>query len=167
MGKQEIERKFLVVGDGWPRDNGVDIEQGYLHSSESVTVRVRIADCVGWLTIKGRPSGPVRDEFEYQIPLEDAQALLELCGNRRVKKCRYRIAHGNFTWELDVFGGDNAGLVMAEIETDSEAALARAVAQRPAWAGRDVSEDSRFHNSSLAKTPFGTWPEAERQALAE
>jgi adenylate cyclase len=152
----EIERKFLVAGDGW-KDAVVTetrLTQGYLASSPRVTVRVRVKGDQGVVTIKGATQGISRAEFEYPIPVEDARAMLDtLVENGIVDKVRYRVPCGRHTWEVDVFAGDNAGLVLAEIELDSE----DEPFVRPDWLGEEVSDDSRYYNANLARHPYRSW----------
>lgn len=149
----EIERKFLVVGDGWQADagEGLACRQGYLDSGQGVTVRVRMMGERAFLTIKGATSGLIRPEFEYEIPRPDAVELLALCGDVLIEKRRYLIPHAGMLWELDVFSGAHAGLVMAEIELESEDQRF----ERPEWAGSEVSDDPRYRNSHLARHSFG------------
>ncbi len=154
----EIERKFLVRDDGWriAADEGVACRQGYLASGEGATVRVRIMGKEAFLTIKGPSTGGLaRPEFEYPIPVADAQALLDLCGNV-VEKTRHRVLHGGLTWEVDLFAGDNTGLVLAEVELEAEA---QAV-ELPEWAGPEVTGDVRYYNAYLARHPFILWGRA-------
>jgi adenylate cyclase len=152
---KEIERKFLLRGDAWRglAGAGTRYQQGYLCTDEARTVRVRLAGERGWLTVKGPTVGATRDEFEYEIPAADARSMLERLCEHAVEKTRYRIAHQGHTWEVDEFGGANAGLVVAEIELASEGeAFAR-----PEWVGDDVTGDPRYYNASLALSPFTTW----------
>ena len=152
----EIERKFLVEGDAWraAADEGTPYLQGYLASGEGATVRVRMAGPKGKLTIKGKSQGIARAEYEYSIPAADAEAMLRtLCKGHLVEKTRYRIPVGAHVWELDVFAGANAGLVMAEVELGAE----DEAFERPAWAAREVSDDARYFNAYLARRPFTTW----------
>lgn len=151
----EIERKFLVDRAAWsPQGPGVRLSQGYLCSGPAGVVRVRLAGEQGFLTLKGPTVGLSRMEFEYPIPGAEAlQMLKELCHQLVIEKDRHREVHGGCTWEIDVFHGANEGLVLAEIELESETeAFAR-----PPWLGREVSGDPRYHNSSLAKQPYQTW----------
>jgi adenylate cyclase len=150
----EIERKFLVTDDTW-RDGspGVRIAQGYLSHDPERTVRVRLAGPDAWLTIKGITRGLTRAEFEYAIPPDEALALLALCLPAAIDKTRYRISHGNHVWEIDVFHGENDGLVIAEVELSDEAELP----EIPPWAGAEVSADARYYNSNLARQPFSSW----------
>lgn len=150
----EIERKFLVEGDGWKSiaGTGRDCRQGYLVSDGEKTVRIRILGDQGYLTVKGATDGISRMEFECEIDRSDAVSLLMLC-KIFVEKKRYMIEHKGMTWELDVFEGENAGLVMAEIELKSE----DQEFDLPAWAGIEVSGDQRYYNAYLARHPFTTW----------
>jgi CYTH domain-containing protein len=154
---QEIERKFIVVGDGWRAlsEPGIAVEQGYLSaSSDGATVRVRLAGEKGWITIKGPTEGISRPELEYEIPSDDAVYLLRnLCLGRIVSKTRYRLGQKGLVWEIDEFSGKNKGLVLAEIElTHEDQAF-----DKPDWLGKEVSFDSRYFNSALAKNPFSQW----------
>jgi adenylate cyclase len=151
----EIERKFLVTSDAWRTlATGVPCRQGYLSSAPERSVRVRIAGGKGTLTVKGASDGVTRAEFEYAIPVENAAAMLDnLCEKPLIEKTRYRIPFGSHTWEVDEFHGENAGLVVAEVElasADENPAL-------PAWVGREVSSDARYFNVNLVKKPFKTW----------
>ena len=152
----EIERKFLVVGDGW-RDQVEDetrLVQGYLTEDARTTVRVRIRGETAWLTLKGATQGISRLEFEYPIPVADAETLLrELAVSPLIEKTRYRVRHGGHLWELDVFAGANAGLVLAELELER----VDEVFERPDWLGAEVSDDPRYFNANLARHPYGAW----------
>ena len=149
----EIERKFLVVGDAWRAAPAATYEQGYLNRDKQRTVRVRIVEDAAWLTVKGASSGATRAEFEYPIPLADAQALLALCDGPLVRKLRRVVVHAGATWEIDEFQGDNAGLVVAEIELRSE----DEAFEPPSWLGTEVTHDPRYFNSNLATSPWSTW----------
>ena len=151
----EIERKFLVEGDAWKSyaDEGLECKQGYLTTEPGNTIRVRIMGDQAYLTIKGVTSGITRTEFEYEIPVPDAAKMLELCKDAMVEKMRYFIEHGGMAWELDVFSGANEGLVVAEIELESE----DQEFDLPDWAGKEVSSDPRYYNACLARHPFTTW----------
>lgn len=149
----EIERKFLVK-EGWqPQTEGVRIAQGYLSSVPERTVRVRIKGEKGFLTVKGRNEGTRRAEFEYEIPLLDAEAMLALCEQPLIEKRRFLESYGGFTWEVDVFAGANEGLVVAEIELLTE----DAAFIKPHWIGAEVSGDVRYYNSSLIHHPYREW----------
>jgi len=151
----EIERKFLPSGEAWRRlGEPVLLRQGYLCSDPMRTVRVRIEGDAGVLTIKSKGTGVSRGEWEYPIPLADARELLDtLCERPLVEKYRRRIAHAGFTWEVDEFLGENAGLVVAEIELPSE----DAVFDKPDWIGAEVSGDPRYYNASLIRFPYSQW----------
>jgi len=149
----EIERKFLVRGDDWKAAPAERYTQGYLNRDQRRTVRVRIVRDEAWLTVKGENDGATRAEFEYAIPLADAQQLLALCDGPLVSKLRRVVRHAGSTWEIDEFLGDNAGLVVAEIELESE----QQAFARPDWLGEEVTHDARYFNSSLAQRPFSTW----------
>jgi adenylate cyclase len=147
----EIERKFLVRGDGWREGaSATSIRQGYLAHSADVVVRVRIADREATLTIKGRPRGFTTPEFEYPIPNEHAEHLLELCSTKIIEKIRHRVELDGHIWEVDVFSGANAGLVVAEIELESE----DEAFTHPDWLGAEVTQDHRFKNARLCVEPF-------------
>ena len=148
----EIERKFLVEGDAWKAvaGEGLACRQGYLDSGKGTTVRVRIIGERAYLTIKGATSGITRSEFEYEIPVPDAESLLALCDGQEVEKTRHFVEYGGMTWELDVFSGRNEGLVMAEIELEAEGQSF----ELPPWVGVEVSADPRYRNGHLARHPF-------------
>ncbi len=151
----EIEKKFLLKGSEWKQlAAGTAYRQGYLSSVKERTVRVRTINDKGFLTIKGISVGAVRREYEYEIPVEDANALLdELCEKPIIEKNRYKVEHGGFTWEIDEFFGENDGLVVAEIELESEDQLF----ERPKWVGEEVTGDARYFNSNLIKHPYCRW----------
>ncbi len=151
----EIERKFLVSGEGW-RDAATAstrYSQGYLSRDPARTVRVRIAGDAAFLTIKGATQGATRAEFEYAVPLADAQQLLALCDGPVVEKIRHLCPHEGMTWEVDEFLGANAGLVVAEIELVSETQPFEC----PGWLGAEVTGDARYVNANLAVRPFSNW----------
>ena len=155
----EIERKFLVAGEYKSFATSSErITQGYLSSASGRTVRVRIRGDRGWLTIKGpsKDGGLSRFEWEIEIPLSDARALLEICEPGVIDKTRWLVPAGDgiHTWEVDEFHGENAGLVVAEIELRSDSD----VFERPSWLGPEVTGDRRYYNSMLTQHPFSTWP---------
>ncbi len=150
----EIERKFLVTGDEWREYPATRYVQGYLNRDKKRTIRVRIGDKSAFLTIKGPTVGASRHEFEYPIPVNDAQSILELCEQPLVEKYRRNVPFGGFTWEVDEFLGANAGLVVAEIELEA----VDQPFEKPDWIGQEVTEDSRYYNSNLSLTPYSTWP---------
>lgn len=151
----EIERKFLVVNDSWRKNAlGILFRQGYLSAEPDRTVRVRLEGDVGKLTIKGRTEGISRSEYEYEIPQQDAAELLDnLCLQPLIEKIRFRIEHAGMIWEVDEFYGANEGLIMAEVELESEAAQVAL----PDWVGQEVSGNPRYYNSNLIKDPFTEW----------
>ena len=148
---KEIERKFLVKGKPWEGYEGMKIQQGYIAKSHS-TVRIRTSAKKAWLTIKGKTKGISRTEFEYKIPVEDANEMLdEFCGIQRIVKTRYVIPYEGYNWEVDVFEGQNTGLVVAEVEMESEDEKP----PLPDWVADEVTFDFRYFNSKLLKNP---WP---------
>lgn len=154
---REIERKFLVRGEGWRRHahEGICIRQGYLSLEGACSSRVRIAGSQAYLNLKSATLGVSRTEFDYPIPLADAEQILgDLCIKPLIEKTRYLVRHGGHLWEVDVFAGDNAGLVVAEIGlADPDEAFAL-----PDWAGVEVSSDPRYYNVSLVNHPYKDWP---------
>ncbi len=178
----EIERKFLVTDDSWekPHIKGCQIKQGYLKNSSETTVRIRVMGEKGYITVKGRVKSAFKDtsyvkkdgdaaeknitnsknnitiaklEFEYEIPLNDALEMLELCEKPLIEKMRYKIDFMGFEWCIDLFEGDNQGLIIAEIELQTE----EQQFIKPSWAGEEVSGDPRYLNSNLIKKPFSNW----------
>ena len=156
----EIERKFLVISDAWRRRedgselDGVPYRQGYIPSEGMTTVRIRLQGDEAKLTIKGKNQGLSRAEFEYDIPISDAQQMLDnLCSRPLIEKTRYLRPQGNLTWEIDVFEGDNAGLVVAEVELESE----DQPVELPDWLGQEVSDDPRYYNVNLVLNPYRRW----------
>lgn len=156
MKNQEIERKFLVTGD-YKKEvvSSRKIIQGYISSSPERTVRVRMEDSGGYLTIKGKSSsgGLTRFEWEREISREDAENLLKLCEGGLVEKTRHIVEYENHRFEVDEFSGDNEGLVVAELELDSEEENFK----KPLWIGEEVSFDKRYFNLYLSQHPFKTW----------
>ena len=154
MGK-EIERKFLVKGDSWrAQAHGKRYRQGYLSTVKERTVRARVAGEQGFLTIKGVTVGAARAEYEYEIPLADANEMLDkLCERPIVEKTRYRLPQDDIVWEIDEFEGDNRGLIVAEVELKDE----HQSYPKPDWLGEEVTGDPRYFNSNLVKKPFTTW----------
>jgi adenylate cyclase len=154
----EIERKFLVDGDAWraAARRRERYAQGYLAGSERCSVRVRLGDGRAWLGVKGRLSAATRLEYEYPIPPAEAEELLErLCALGTVEKWRHFVPYAGREWEVDEFLGDNSGLVVAELELESEDARF----ERPAWIGAEVTSDPRYLNTALAQRPWRTWTE--------
>jgi len=151
----EIERKFLLRGEGWRAlGAGVPYRQGYLSTDPGRNVRVRLVRDKGYLTIKGITVGAARAEYEYEIPAADASEMLDkLCERPLIEKTRYRIEHQGFVWEVDEFDGDNAGLIIAEVELDEED---QAIVL-PDWIGIEVTGDPRYYNASLITNPYTSW----------
>lgn len=163
----EIERKFLVASDDWRRQatRAVRMAQGYINdmaalrdARQNASVRVRIAGDEAFLNLKSREPGRSRQEFDYAIPVADADALLKLCVGGRIDKVRHYLPQGDLTWEVDEFAGDNQGLVVAELELPTE----DTDFDRPAWLGREVTDDQRFYNLALAERPYNAWTDGER-----
>ncbi|MEH1779116.1 MAG: CYTH domain-containing protein [Nostoc sp.] len=152
---KEIERKYLVRGDSWRGlAEGRIYRQGYIATQDKATVRIRIVGDKSYLTIKGPNIKYSRLEFEYPIPVEDAQEMLEtLCERPFIEKIRYKIESGGLIWEIDEFDGVNKGLILAEVELSDE----NQQIELPTWIGEEVSDDSRYFNSNLVKYPFSQW----------
>jgi adenylate cyclase len=151
----EIERKFLVKSDSWKtqKHKSLNILQGYFPVN-GFSLRVRVQDSTAFLTLKKKSSGISRFEFEYEIPVEDATQMIDLfCADSRVEKIRHLVKFKGFTWEVDEFLGDNAGLVVAEIELENE----NEQFEKPDWAGVEVTDDPKYLNASLARYPFSKW----------
>ena len=154
--KFEIERKFLVDTAKWlslKKPEGEYFRQGYIHKEAAKTVRVRLTDNAAYLTIKGISTGFTRPEFEYPIPQSEAKDLLDHFCDSELSKTRYKVDHQGKTWEVDVFHGDNEGLIVAEIELQSE----DEEFTRPEWVTNEVSNDIRYFNSNLTENPYSGW----------
>lgn len=151
----EIERKFLVTGDDWRElAQAVRYRQGYLLADKERTVRVRTVGDTGYITIKGQSNGISRLEYEYKIPVTEAEEMLQqLCQKPLIEKNRTTIPYKGFHWEVDEFFGENKGLIIAEIELATE----NQPFDKPDWIGREVSDDPRYFNACLAQTPFSRW----------
>ncbi len=150
----EIERKFTVDPALLRLENGTKIKQGYLPTTNKTAMRVRIADQHAFLTIKGTNQGATRSEFEYPIPLSDAHQIIEeLCKRPFIEKTRYLQEYAGNQWEIDVFEGENQGLMMAEVELESEDQQV----EIPPWAIREVTGDLRYYNSNLVRNPYKDW----------
>lgn len=153
---QEIERKFLVADDGWRQhaDAGRHLRQAYIAETQRAVVRVRVEERArGWLTIKTAEPGLSRHEFEYAVPLSDAQALIALSTGSVLDKTRFHVPHAGRRWEVDVYAGENEGLTLAEIELESEIAEVA----MPPWIGAEVTGDARYYAVRLAHEPFRSW----------
>ena len=152
----EIERKFLVDHEKWQqvvKPAGTHYRQGYLLDDDHRTIRIRVTDKQGYITFKGATTGITRKEYEYKIPVEDGNELLNGFAISEVEKIRYRIEFTGKLWEVDVFAGDNAGLIMAEIELQHETEEF----EHPGWVTIEVSDDERYYNSNLAVNPYKKW----------
>ena len=151
----EIERKFLLKNSDWkrPESKGIEIIQGYLNSNKNRTVRIRVKGEIGLITVKGKTINASRKEYEYQIPLEDAKEMLQLCEQPIIEKVRFEIQHNQKIWEVDEFKGINEGLVLAEIELDDEDEKF----ELPNWIGEEVTLDTRYYNSNLIENPYSQW----------
>jgi CYTH domain-containing protein len=151
----EIERKFLVKKDQWqPPHQGKIYRQGYIHTHSRNTVRVRVVGDQGYLTLKGKTTGSTRREFEYLIPVKDAEEMLDtLCDRPLIEKIRYKITIDGFCWEVDQFLGDNEGLLLAEIELQTE----EQTISLPSWIDQEVTDDLRYYNVNLVQNPYKNW----------
>ncbi|CAH0179801.1 Inorganic triphosphatase [Pedobacter sp. Bi27] len=155
MGK-EIERKFLIDHQRWvnlSKPEGKLFRQGYLLTDKNKTIRVRVTETKGFLTIKGQTIGATRMEYEYEIPVAEATELLDNFSLSELSKVRYEIPFSGKLWEVDVFLGDNKGLIVAEIELDSE----DEIFTLPDWVSREVTEEEKYYNSNLTVKPFKDW----------
>jgi adenylate cyclase len=153
----EIERKFLVKNDSWLNEvkRAKVIEQAYLHADEKKSIRVRIGE-KAFICVKSPTEGLKRKEWEYQIPIEEAMEMMETCGKKIIKK-RHFVYHEGFTWEIDVFQGDNEGLIVAEIELPAE----DTAFPMPSWAGKEVTTEDKYLNMNLVNNPYKNWPKDE------
>jgi len=159
MGK-EIERKFLVQeDDAWQQVEGTIYRQGYLNTTKERTVRVRTIDDIGYLTVKGVTKGATRLEFEYEIPVEEGRQMLEeLCERPLIEKTRRKIEWDGLIWEVDEFFGENEGLIIVEVELESE----EQNFTKPPWAGQEVTREPRYFNANLVDNPYSQWPEDQK-----
>lgn len=151
----EIERRFLLNNDRWREQAGVPklLKQGYLSVKKECTMRVRIVENQAWLTIKGFISDVSRSEFEYEIPLADGQQIFDTLCPFKMEKHRYQIEYQGYLFEIDEYFGDNAPLIVAEIELPSE----DSPFARPDWLGEEITADGRFTNAYLSKHPYSLW----------
>tara|TARA_B100002003_G_C14157473_1_gene557713 strand:- start:4372 stop:4842 length:471 start_codon:yes stop_codon:yes gene_type:complete len=154
---QEIERKFLLKNDSWRVEgSGTLYRQGYLSTVSERTVRIRLINDQGFLTIKGIPVGARRAEYEYEIPAGEASEMLDnLCEHPLIEKTRYRVEYQDLVWEIDEFKGDNAGLNIAEVELEDE----NQAVHMPDWVGEEVTGDPRYYNANLTANPYSQWRE--------
>lgn len=152
----EIEHKFLLANDDWRRDikKSVLYKQGYLSSEPTSSIRVRIADTNAWLNLKSATIGTQRLEFEYEIPVSDAEEIINaLCKKPIIEKIRHFVPNDHFLWEIDEFAGENEGLIVAEIELPKPGQAF----PKPAWLGEEVTHELRYYNNNLAKNPYKLW----------
>lgn len=152
----EIERKFLINHNKWnelAKPDGKRYRQGYLLNDKNKTIRVRLSDACAFITIKGKTTGATRSEFEYNIPVADAKQLLDNFADNEISKTRYEIYYKDKLWEIDVFHGENEGLIVAEIELGSEDEKF----DIPDWVTEEVTDDPKYYNASLARLPFKKW----------
>jgi len=152
---QEIERKFLIDPVKLGELNcGISIKQGYVPTQDKTAVRVRIMGDQAFLTLKGENHGAVRSEFEYEVPLPDAEQMLaELCSGPKIDKVRHLITHAKHLWEVDIFAGENQGLMVAEVELSDE----NETVILPEWVTIEVTGDAKYYNSNLLNNPYNTW----------
>ena len=153
---KEIERKFLLLNEDWRSEvaSSCHYAQGYLSSSDKVSIRIRTSGEKAYLNFKSATLGITRTEYEYEVPLADADDMLtNFCGGPLIEKVRYFVKRGDHTWEIDVFEGDNVGLVVAEIELKDE----NEAFDKPVWIGEEVSDDARYYNVCLVTHPFCEW----------
>lgn len=159
----EIERKFRVINDGWrvAVDSSTLLRQGYLANTSRASIRVRLAGDSAWLSVKAMTPGRARSEFEAGIAAVDAHEMLtRLCEGLLIEKWRHIVSHAGDRWEVDEFLGDNAGLIIAELELDSE----EQDFARPAWLGEEVTDDQRYYNFRLSQHPYRQWPQSQENA---
>ncbi|MBB5393994.1 CYTH domain-containing protein [Mucilaginibacter sp. AK015] len=152
----EIERKFLFDHEKWAavaKPAGKDYKQGYILSEEKRTVRIRVTGDAAFLTLKGPSAGITRSEYEYQIPVAEGAEILASFAVSGIQKTRYNVEVAGHTWEVDVFAGENNGLIVAEIELQHE----DETFEKPDWIGREVSTDTRYTNAALSVYPYNTW----------
>ena len=157
----EIERKYLLLSDAWRAQvtRSQPMRQGYLTNEPgSASVRVRVEGARATLNIKAAVAGAARAEYEYEIPRADGEAMFRTLCHGRIDKTRHYVQHAGLTWEIDEFGGDCAGLVVAEVELSAEDEKI----SLPDWAGKEVTDQRRYYNHHLAKHPYRTWPDADR-----
>ncbi|GAB6141345.1 CYTH domain-containing protein [Methylosoma difficile] len=156
----EVEHKFLLANDAWREhvSQSVRYRQGYLSALPTTSIRVRTSQDQAWLNIKSAVIGTQRHEYEYEIPLQDADEMISnLCQRPLIEKIRHFVEHGGHLWEIDEFEGDNAGLIVAEIELSEEGE----VFQRPEWLGQEVTEDLRYYNNNLVRYPYSQWRDGQ------
>jgi len=159
----EIERKFKVVSDGWRAGVRAStlLRQGYLANTSRASIRVRIAGEQAWISVKAMTPGRARAEYEFGVPPADASEMLSLCEGPLIEKWRHVVMHAGDFWEIDEFLGENAGLVIAELELDSE----QQPFEHPAWLGAEITDDERYYNFRLAQQPYSRWPERSDRSV--
>ncbi|WP_305906393.1 CYTH domain-containing protein [Methylomarinum sp. Ch1-1] len=152
----EIEHKFLLLNDDWRQqiEKSVHYKQGYLSSTKQNSIRIRVSDQQAWINIKSAVIGTHRHEYEYEIPLQEANEMLdELCHKPLIEKKRHFVHYDKHLWEIDEFMGENAGLIVAEIElSDLDETF-----KKPSWVGQEVTHDLRYYNNNLCKSPYKDW----------
>jgi len=154
----EIEHKFLLANSGWREhiSHSIKYRQGYLSSQATSSIRIRISNEHAWLNIKSATIGTHRHEYEYEIPLQDADEIINmLCRKPIIEKTRHIVIHDGNTWEIDEFAGENRGLIVAEIELSE---IGKTFS-KPHWLGQEVTHDLRYYNNNLAIFPYSEWPE--------
>ena len=159
----EIERKFLVISNAWENfiSNSLNLRQAYLSNNERSSVRIRLSNNKANINIKSMELGLSRLEYEFSIPYDEAEEILDsLCNKPQIEKIRHHIVYAGKLWEVDVFSADNAGLVVAEVELDN---IDEEV-QIPSWAGKEVTQLARYYNSNLIKYPYSEWSDEEKRA---
>lgn len=164
MTNIEIERRFLLKNDSWRAEAGEPeiIAQGYLSVEKACTVRVRIIGTQAWLTVKGFISDVTRSEFEYAIPVAEARTMMDSLCAFTLEKHRYRICHAGFQYEIDEYFGDNAPLIVAELELPAE----HTPFERPEWLGEEITSNGCYTNAYLSKHPYNTWTDAQKSGNA-
>lgn len=152
----EIEHKFLLANESWREEvsHTSEYQQGYLSSNPASSIRIRVSGTQAWINLKSATIGTYRQEYEYTIPVDDAKEIIEnLCQKPLITKTRHFIIHQDHTWEIDEFHGENQGLCVAEIELTQ----VNDVFEKPAWLGKEVTDDLRYYNNNLAKHPYSKW----------
>lgn len=152
----EIERKFLVTNDNWRQHttSSLRMVQGYLGGNDNSSIRIRVCGEQADINIKARVIGIQRNEYEYMIPITDAEEMLQLCDQPLIEKIRHQLDHAGHTWEIDEFFGVNEGLIVAELELGA----VNEQFERPDWLGEEVTEDIRYYNICLVDNPYTSWP---------
>jgi len=154
MGK-EIERKFLInLSELGNLEDGIPIKQAYISTTDNTVVRIRLTGNSAFITLKGENRGATRSEYEYAIPADDAKEIIsELCSGPLIEKTRYKVFHSGHTWEIDIFHGNNDGLIVAEVELEDE----NENIEIPNWVTAEVTDDAKYYNLNLLKNPYCKW----------